>query len=196
MKAPNTTQCSEALVRHSAFCAEPLQRPHFFDGRFLTAQDLAAEQNYLRKKHRQHNLHCHGVGVVSGLKISTTNEKRGATIIIEPGIAIDPSGNELHLCAPARLPLPKSPSAIQVGIHLVERFTGSIPVGISGESGTQPSHVEEGCEIVLEALPPTSPSSAKPCPDANVANGLPLARLTQKRGAWGLDRRFKVPRSR
>jgi hypothetical protein len=183
------------LAHYSFFCAEPFQRPNYFDGRLLTAQDLASEQNYHGSKQRQHNLHCHGTGVVSGLGVSTTNEKSGSTATVEPGLAIDPAGNEVHLCAPATFTLPKSADALQVGIRFSERFTGSVPNVMSGESETPPALVEEGCEIVLEIAAVTSDLSTKRCAHLNSRDVLPLARLIRKRGGWQLDRTFKVSRS-
>lgn len=195
VKASNSGQTANELLRHSVFCGEPLRRPHYFDGRLLTAEDLSAEQNYHRNKLRQHNLHCHGSGVVTGLEVSTTNEKSGSTLVIEPGMAIDPVGNEVHLCTRANISLPDSPAAIQVGIRLAERFTGSIPAGSPDAPKMMPAQVEEGSEIVLEPLPMVPQTSANSCPGSNPAKALPLARLIRNGGGWRPDRRFKVSRS-
>jgi hypothetical protein len=192
--ANDVGQDSKVLLRHSVFCTEPIRRPNYFTGQLLGAEDFIAEQEYHRGQQRRHNLHCHGIGVVSGLTVSTENGKGGSTVVVEPGVAIDAAGNELHLCMPARFPLPTSPAVIQVGILFSERFAGSIPMGIPGESETVPAHVEEGCEIVLETLPLTPDASVKHCPAANSADVLPLARLIRRGSAWRLDRRFKVSR--
>jgi len=84
MKVSNTTQCSEAVVRHSIFCTKPLHRPNYFTGRLLTDQDFIAEQNYHRKKQCQHNLHCHGSGVVTGLEVSTETKRTVPPLSLNP----------------------------------------------------------------------------------------------------------------
>jgi len=178
-----------ALLRQAVFCAHPLQRINFFTGRLLTAQDLMAEQDYHREKQRRHNLHCHGYGVVDGLKVSIEREASKSRVVVGPGVAITPTGDEVHLCAPVKVPLPAASVALQVGIRFAERFTGSIPV--PGEPGTMPARVEEGCEVILEPL-----GVATRLPAARDSKALPLAVVVLRRGDWRLDRRFKVPRIR
>jgi hypothetical protein len=178
-----------ALLRQAVFCAQPLQRINFFTGRLLTAQDLMAEQDYHREKQRRHNLHCHGYGVVDGLKVSIEREASKSSVVVGPGVAIDPTGDEVDLCAPAKLPLPESSVALQVGIRFAERFTGSISV--PGEPDTMPARVEEGCEVILEPLGVVAKS-----PAGSDSKALPLARVVLRTGHWQLDRRFKVRRTR
>jgi hypothetical protein len=137
-------------------------------------------------------LHCHGYGVVDGLKVSIERGASRSSVIVGPGVAITPTGNEVHLCAPVKVPLPKASIALQVGIRFTERFTGSIPVpGVAGEPGTMPAQVEEGCEVILEPLGVATRSPAE-----SDSNALPLARVVLRRSAWRLDRRFKGPRIR
>ena len=180
MLAATTSPTVELPLRHAIFCAEPLERPNFFSGRLLSAEDLSAEQEYHRGKQRRHNRHCHGFGVVSGLNISIAKEPTGCTVVVEPGVAIDPAGNEIHLCEPAKLPLPESPAAIQIGIRFVERFCGS--VAVASTAGTSPAWVQEGCEIVLESMAPSD-------------GVLPVARLIRRGNAWRVDPKFKAPRA-
>ena len=103
-KATASTRGPERAERHAVFCDRPLQRPNYFSGRLLTAGDFTLEQEYHRRMHRRHNLHCHGVGVIHGLKVAVVNDKTGGTVVIQPGVAIDPAGNEVHLCATTRFP--------------------------------------------------------------------------------------------
>jgi len=172
MKTSNPGRKS-GLVRRAVFCAEPLQRTNFFAGRLLTAQDLIAEQEYHREKQRRHNLHCHGYGVVDGLKISIARGRSRSSIVVGPGVAIAPTGDELHLCAAVTVRLPVASVALQVEIRFAERFTGSIP------------------EVILQPL-----GVDKRSPAASDSKALPLARVVLRRGDWRLDRSFKVPRSR
>ena len=167
-------------MRQAFFHADPIRRLNYFAGRLLSADDLTSEQNYHRDKQRRHNLHCHGVGVVQGLKVSTVRKNSGWRVAIEPGVAIDPAGNEIELCTTARLPLPKALTAIQVGIRFSERLCAPVP-SLSG-SGSQPSRVEEGCEVRLESV--------------SLPDVLPLAHLVRVGGIWRVSRKFKVPRAR
>ncbi len=189
MKTSNPGRKS-GLVRRAVFCAEPLQRTNFFAGRLLTAQDLIAEQEYHREKQRRHNLHCHGYGVVDGLKISIARGRSRSSIVVGPGVAIAPTGDELHLCAAVTVRLPVASVALQVEIRFAERFTGSIPVTV-GEPEIMPASVKEGCEVILQPL-----GVDKRSPAASDSKALPLARVVLRRGDWRLDRSFKVPRSR
>ena len=72
-----------------------LKRPHFFDGKLLTAADLNGEQQYHREKSKLHNRSLHGFGIVSGLKVSVD----AGQIVVEPGLALDCEGNEIVIAA-------------------------------------------------------------------------------------------------
>ncbi len=79
-----------------------LKRNHFFSGKFLTAEDLTLEQEYVREKLKRHNRYLHGFGVVFGLEVS----KRGSAVVISPGLAIDCQGNEIVIPEPLEQALP------------------------------------------------------------------------------------------
>jgi len=177
------------------FCDRPIERPNYFNGRLLGVDDLVAEQEYHRRKHRCHNLYCHGVGVIHGLKVSVANDKAGWAVVIQTGAAIDPAGNEVHLCATMRFPLPDSTTEIQVGVRWVERFCGSMPLA-GGGPGTMPASVEEGCEVVLNPGASPRPSLARCSPGERSVDVLPLARIVRRGKAWRLDHKFKVSRTR
>ena len=197
-KAATNTGNPKPTERHAVFCDSPLQRPNYFSGRLLTEADFTSEQEYQRRKHRSHNLHCHGWGVVHGLKVSVTNEKNGSAVIIKPGVAIDPAGNEVHLCAATKFPLPDSAAEIQVGIRWLERLGGATPVAGSDadEPATMPAYAEEGCEVVLDPKPTPRPSLMTCSSGEDCVEVLPLARIVRRRKAWRLDRKFKVSRVR
>ena len=192
-KKITSTECDKPAARHAVFCDSPPRRPHYFAGQLLSADDLVAEQEYHRGKHRCHNLHCHGVGVIHGLSVSVANDKTDWTAIIQPGAAIDPTGNEVHLCAAATLPLSDSVSEIQVGIRAVERLGGSISAAGS-EAKIIPAYVEEGCELALDPAVTRRRSLAR-CGEGTMAV-LPLARLIRRGKAWRLDCKFKILRAR
>ena len=68
-------------------------RYHF--GMLLGVEDFSTEQRYLRGKSRLHNAWLHRAGVVWGLDVDVRADDR--EIRVFPGLALDPSGRELHL---------------------------------------------------------------------------------------------------
>ena len=68
-------------------------RYHF--GMLLGVDDFSTEQRYHRGKMRLHNAWLHRAGIVWGLDVELVDDKR--EIAVEPGLALDPTGRELHL---------------------------------------------------------------------------------------------------
>jgi hypothetical protein len=66
-------------------------RYHF--GMLLGVDDFETEQRYHRGKMRLHNAWLHGPGIVWGLGVDTN----GNELRVAPGLALDPTGRELHL---------------------------------------------------------------------------------------------------
>ena len=193
----STASGSRGFSKQQAFfCPDPIRRPNYFAGALLSVDDFATEQNYHREKLRRHNLHCHGFGVVQGLNVSTVHKDSAWRLAITPGVAIDPTGNEIELCTTVQLPLPKSPTAIEVGIRFAERLGTPVPsLNDPASPGSQPSRVEEGCEVLLNPVA-TPPSSRTNGMGRNLIPGfLPLAYLVRERGAWRVSRKFKIPRA-
>ncbi len=73
--------------------ATPLTRLNYFDGKFLRANDLKAEQDYLRQLVRQSN-QAGGAGVAYGYDVTLGG---GDTLEVGAGLAIDPQGRVLLL---------------------------------------------------------------------------------------------------
>jgi hypothetical protein len=159
-----------------AYAATPIAtsgtvRPNFFPGRLLTADDLREEQEYHREKHRRLLQMLHGSGVVDGLEVDVASD--GATISIEPGVAIDGYGREIILDDMVVLPIPSdAPSPIYVVVRYAERMVNPVPVA---DGGTEPSHIEEGCHVSI------APGSD---------DGVPVARLIREKAAWRPDPAF------
>jgi hypothetical protein len=65
-------------------------RPRYFNGMFITREDLEAEQRYMRLKLRMHN-RAAGTGVVWGLDVAL----RGEHVVVGPGYGVDCCGNDL-----------------------------------------------------------------------------------------------------
>jgi hypothetical protein len=67
-------------------------RTRFFNGMFITREDLETEQRYHRLKSKLHN-RASGAGVVWGLAVG----KQGSHLCVLPGYAVDCCGNDLTL---------------------------------------------------------------------------------------------------
>jgi hypothetical protein len=68
-------------------------RYHF--GMLLGVDDFTTEFAYHRGKMRLHDSWLHGSGLIWGLDVELVDDKR--EIAVEPGLALDPAGRELHL---------------------------------------------------------------------------------------------------
>jgi hypothetical protein len=193
---PTVSRSHNSSRRQAAFCAPPVKRPNYFTGQILSADDFTAEQDYHRGKQRRHNLHCHGFGVVQGLRVSAAKENGGCTVVIEPGFAIDSAGNEIQLCMKVTFRLPKSETAIQLGIRFAERLCDPIPIVSDATSlSSQPSRAEEGCEVLLDPVSTPRGSRTKTGGLGTSPDVLPLARLVRNGRVWRIDRKFKAPRA-
>lgn len=80
---------------------ECLCRPRFFAGQLLTDEDLNRLDHYIVAKNRLHNRHLFGSGVVCGLEVvcSTCDPASDGTVVVKPGYALSPCGNDIVVCA-------------------------------------------------------------------------------------------------
>ncbi len=85
---PTTPQDTGTLVEQGT----PLVRNHWFDGKFLRADDLARDQDYHRSALRLAN-QAGGFGVVHGLEASL----HGSEIRVQPGLGVSADGELLML---------------------------------------------------------------------------------------------------
>ena len=153
-----------------------LRRVRYFSGQLLSAGDFQAEQDYFRAKHRWHNRHLHGYGIVQGLELSVAE----GMVRVSAGLAIDARGEEIAIPQPVTLPLPTSGSSWYVTLAFAECETDPVPT--SGPDPLQNSRVQEGYRIAFESAPP--------------ADAVALGRLAAAPEGWTLDRDFKPPRLR
>ncbi|MCK9621367.1 MAG: tail fiber domain-containing protein [Methylobacter sp.] len=81
------------------------QRPRFFQGQYLGAEDLSAAVDYSRIQMARHTLGAHSWGIATGLQIK---EKKLAgdqiEIYVMPGYAWDGFGRPITLLAPYKIP--------------------------------------------------------------------------------------------
>jgi hypothetical protein len=157
-----------------------LTRPNYFSGQLLTADDLRAEQDYLREKFRRHNRWVHGAGVVTGLSV-TMEPAIAPAIAITPGMAITLSGEEIVVNGTVTAAVPESTAtATLVTLIFVERPCDYAPEN-AGRPG-QPRRIEEGFALIFGSDP--------------AASGVPIARLVKDGAGWRLDREFQAPKAR
>src|SRR5690606_21431600 len=77
---------------------ECLCRPRFFAGQLLTEQDLNRLDHYIVEKHKLHNRHLFGSGVVCGLEV--TCAPCDELVNVSPGYALSPCGEDIVVCKP------------------------------------------------------------------------------------------------
>lgn len=138
-----TTKTSEPLVivdqqRGLTIIPQPtpLTRLNYFDGKFLRASDLKAEQSYLRQLVQQSN-QAGGTGIAHGFDVS---QGAGDSLVIGPGLAIDPAGRVLLL-----------PQTTSVNISvLIEQSRALLNAKFAKSNATG----EFGDCVVLSAEPP------------------------------------------
>src|SRR5260370_5017802 len=139
-----------------------LERLNYFQGQLLSVSDLTAEQEYFLAKLRRHNRYLHGWGVVSGLRVTMANSSE---IVVEPGVAIDCFGNEIHLCAQLRLKIPKNSAVHFVVLQYAETETSPVPnaLGSAPAIAGEPTftRIREGFLIDIANVDPTSDHRSK-----------------------------------
>jgi hypothetical protein len=157
-----------------------LVRPRYFAGQLLGADDFSLEQDYFRHRMRRLNRELFGAGIVRGLGVSVQPDDTGTgqQVVVAPGFAIDPHGEEIELCGPARAGLPPTGQLLYVTLSHAERPTRPQP----GPNGEEFSRIEEGSVIRLEAAAP--------------GDAVALARLLGANGHWRADDAFRRARVR
>lgn len=101
------------------------RRPFYFDGRFLTAADLTADQNYHRA--RQSDLaQAIGSGVIRGLMVSLGGgiASNDPELVVEPGLGVTPAGDLVRIATAVSVHLNALPEMqiidAQLGVKLLQ----------------------------------------------------------------------------
>ena len=147
----------------------------------MTADDFRLEQQYLIRRRYLHNLALHGSGVVTGMSVSVSQNTSSPSIVVEPGLALDPHGREIELCAPVTVQLGDPGSSYYVVIEYSERQTDPVP--LHPEGTLMASRIEEGASVRLSQEAPTG-------------DGIALARLESDSTGWRIDSDFKPRKCR
>jgi hypothetical protein len=157
-----------------------LERPRFFTGQLLTADDFQQEQDYFRDKSRLHNRFLHGWGIVAGLDVTVD---QGTTVAVSPGLALDCAGNELVLPEPERISLSGLAGRHYVTIQYLE-----IPVGQEPPLQGEPefSRVREAGRVELACANPAAGHSGMGpgSPGCGQSHALCLATINQHGTHW------------
>ena len=83
------------------------QRPHFYEGQYLAADDLNAILGHAGELVARHQLGAHGWGISVGLNLverPTPGAPRRVYVFLTPGLAVDGFGRQLTVPAPTPLP--------------------------------------------------------------------------------------------
>jgi hypothetical protein len=171
LREEGTIQLKACLILHESWSGQ--KRPRFFSGRRLTTDDFVEEQDYHLGKHRHHLQTLHGSGIVHGLQVQTRTG--GETITVQPGLAIDGHGREIHVNEEVTLAVPsKSLSSAWIVVEYVERSVDPVPISTDGNM--EPSRIEEGCRIIV---------ASNSC-----ESGVAVARLIREQDGWRVDSSF------
>jgi hypothetical protein len=155
-----------------------LERTRYFFGQVLGADEFRIEQDYFRHRLRRLNRELVGAGVVRGLGVSVQPQDSGPgqQVVVEPGFAIDPRGEEIEVCGLASASLPQTGALLYVTLYHAERLTRPQPA----LNGTEFGRIKDGFAVRLEAAP--------------ADDAVALARLVGAHGRWRVDESFQPTR--
>lgn len=143
-------------------------RPLFFPGQVLSASDLAAQHDVDEGLRRLHHRMLHGWGICQGLGVG--GARRGTTVELAQGYALDAAGRELVVATGVTVPVPPvsaGPDGKPVPFVLALRWTEEADAVIAERAGAcdaqgavrrsddptiawlDPSAVRDGFDIVL-----------------------------------------------
>jgi hypothetical protein len=96
------------------------ERPRYFAGKLITAEDFELEQRYHIEKRRLLNRMLQGAGIVSGLGVV---EGEQGTVTVAPGFALDPHGREILVSEPQQLAIPDCGEPVSICLLYTEEET-------------------------------------------------------------------------
>lgn len=164
-----------------------LERLRYFPRQLLTAADMVDEQDYFREKQRRHNRFLHGWGVVAGLLVQADAQAGPLALLVCPGYALGPCGDEIHVPEPYRFDLaptlqqladPCSPqpasavtskgTTLSVAIRYAEcrtRPVRTLPAGCGcDDTACEFSRIRDGFEVRCMPRPDTPAPAPAPAP--------------------------------
>jgi hypothetical protein len=157
-----------------------LTRPNFYTGQLLSVDDVRAEQVYQRERARLHNRLLHGWGVVDGLDARSS----GGQIVIGPGLALDPHGDEIVLTHEATL-RPSPGLAGCAAQFVVARLLETLTEPVAVADGVAFRRIVLGASIELADVAPRGHDGA-----------VAIARLLWRTSHWRVDTRYRRRRAK
>lgn len=113
------------------------ERPAFFEGQYLGAEDLSALVTYFRQQNARHALGQHTWGIVAGLQLVEATAADGSLdIFVQPGLAIDGYGRLIVVLQQTRLD----------GAQFAEAASGEVEVWIRYDQSEREG-VRKGFEV-------------------------------------------------
>jgi hypothetical protein len=104
------------------------ERNRYFTGKYMTARDFRADQEYFLSRHHLHNRLLHGWGVACGFAVTKHPDPNcGDWLVVGPGIALDFCGRELVLSEQTAFQLVPDEAPVAVA---------ALPAGESATSGS------------------------------------------------------------
>ncbi len=135
------------------------KRLNFFKGLVTYYTDWIDRETYRLGKHRWHNMRCHGPGVVVGYAGELLVNGRGdLSIEVQPGCAIDGTGNELILWQTQIKQVRTEALKLPQTVYVVARYTEELTDFVTYKQNLQVRghrRVLEGCEIEVTPLLPS-----------------------------------------
>ncbi len=173
-----------AALDHAAAsdCERGLQRVHYFAGMLLGIEDFRAEQDYFRSRLKRRNLVL-GSGILAGLDISIGGSAAAPQVVIAPGLAVDPKGEEICVDTPYALALPTQGTSLLALINYLERPCRNHVVVPTHPADGPANPAPQSTRIVETFAATLAPG---PSPDA-----LAIGRLRLARGRWRVDASFE-----
>lgn len=153
-----------------------LRRSRYFPRQLVAAADLNTDQVYLRELLRRHNRYLHGCGVVCGLEVLAAEGDDGAPhLLVTPGQAISPQGDDIHVPSPQALPLGAASQCLGPGqqrLYIAVRYdetplqpAPTLPGPCTPAAGQQFSRLEAGFQLACLAELPAGCGQPLPCGD-------------------------------
>jgi hypothetical protein len=96
------------------------ERPRYFAGKLVTAEDFELEQRYHIEKRCLLNRMLQGAGIVSGLEVAAGKQ---GTVTVAPGLALDAHGREILVSEPQQLAIPEWDEPVSICLLYTEVAT-------------------------------------------------------------------------
>lgn len=180
---------SQKAIRCTQKTPSTLVRPQYSPGLLLNDDDLTLAVDYTRSLNRLLFRSLLGSGVIAGLVVKhmPDSDKLKLFVTVEPGMALDPHGDPLHLIAPATIVVEptcgsKLPPQLWVLARRYDRQClprGAVCSPENDDAASAYTRLQDGVEIgVYSELPPcvnyctplTPKSAPVPAPAANQCN--------------------------